>query len=140
MNTLERKRKMIKKILAALLWFASMFCELFIITLIKMQPQGVVTLCLLPLAFNLLTLFGANKLWTSSLEYDQKKVTLEEKRKRVILENMPLYIGIVCFLPTGIYTLIKRKDLDKRQRISLFISMLFTAVWLVLVYATMELA
>ncbi len=131
---------MIKKILAALLWFASMFCELFIITLIKMQPQGIFTLCLIPLAFNLLTLFGANKLWTSSLEYGQKKVTLEEKRKRMILENMPLYISIVCFLPTGIYALIKRKDLDKRQRISLIISMLFTAIWLVLVYATMSLA
>lgn len=127
---------MIKKIIAGLLWIVSLFCELFIITILRMDMQAKIVICILPLAINLLTLFIANKLWLSSLEFDQKKISLQEKRKRIILQNMPLYISIVCFWPTGIYGLIKRKDLDKRQRISLITSLVFTLIWLVIVYFT----
>ncbi len=127
---------MIKKIIAGLLWIFSLFCELFIITLLRMDMQANIVACILPLAINLLTLFLANKLWLSSLEFDQKKISLQEKRKRIILQNMPLYLSIVCFWPTGIYSLIKRKDLDKRQRISLITSMVFTIIWLIIVYFT----
>ncbi|MDO4377584.1 MAG: hypothetical protein Q4C64_00355 [Erysipelotrichia bacterium] len=127
---------MIKKILAAIIWFFAIFCELFVLTLVKLNTEGKYMMSILPLLLDVLAIIVATKLWSTSFDYNRSKVSLQDKRKRIILQNMPLYINMVCFLPSGIYYLIKRKDLDSRQRKSLMFSFCFTFIWLLMVYLT----
>lgn len=128
---------MIKKILAAFIWFFAMFCELFILSLIKLNVENKYYLTILPLLLDIISAFIATKLWSSSFNYGQSKLSLQDKRRRIILKNMPLYINTVCFFPSAIYELFKRKDLDSRQRKSLFISACLTVIWLIIVYITL---
>lgn len=136
MNISERKKKMIKKILAAIIWFFAIFCELFVLTLVKLNTEGKYMMSILPLLLDVLAIIVATKLWSTSFDYNRSKVSLQDKRRRLILQNMPLYINMVCFLPSGIYYLVKRKDLDNRQRKSLIFSFCFTFIWLLMVYLT----
>ncbi|MGN1398777.1 MAG: hypothetical protein ACI4WG_02100 [Erysipelotrichaceae bacterium] len=127
---------MIKKISAYLLWGLSIFCELFIITLIKQNVQDALLLSIMPLGLNITLMLFANSLYHKSLVYPTKKLSDKERQRRVFDYSLPIYCNIVCFFPSAFYYLFAVKNLEKRQRNTIIFALCFTIVWLFMVFMT----
>ena len=63
----ERNKEMIKRVLAYVLWVLSIFCELFIVTLIKENVEDVILLSIMPLGLSVTLMLFANYLYKKSI-------------------------------------------------------------------------
>ena len=132
----ERNKEMIKRVLAYVLWVLSIFCELFIVTLIKENVEDVILLSIMPLGLSVTLMLFANYLYKKSLVYPNKKLSDKERQKRIFDSSLPIYLNIICFFPSALYYLFVRKDFDKRQKKTIFFALCFTIVWLFMVFMT----
>lgn len=127
---------MVKRVFAYILWLFSIFTELFIVTIFKVEVEDQFLLSIMPLGLNITLMLLATYLYNKSIVHDNKKISNKERERRKFESSLPIYLNIVCFFPSAFYYLFNASKFqyDKKQKKTIVFALCFTIIWLIAAY------
>ena len=126
---------MFKRVISIFFWFVGIFIETLTLSLIRIAIPQKFWFIISGFTISLMLAFIATKLWKTSFRYDKTKISIKEKKRRFVLENLYIYASIACFVPIGFYFMLD-KSIDEKTKNSIWLEMVMLTFWMAYIVRT----